>query len=107
MSKLINADDIKNDIKTLWDWETVDGIKSSTVLKQALSDIDNMNEAVVRCKDCKYCTEQGDWCQNEKVRSMCCADGLVEHYFGDNHTAFYPDMDFFCAYGERRTANDT
>ena len=57
---------------------------------------------VVRCKDCRYCTEQGDWCQNEKVQSMCCADGLVEHYFGDNHVAFYPDMDFFCKYGERR-----
>ena len=85
MSKYINADDIKNDIKTLWDWETVDGIKSSTVLKQVLSDIDNINEAVVRCKDCKfysmdnmgYCnrpnnglqfTEKNDFCSYAKRR---------------------------------------
>ena len=57
---------------------------------------------LVRCKDCKYCTEQGDWCQNENVQSMCFTDGLVEHYFGYNRAHLCPDMEFFCKYGERK-----
>lgn len=61
---------------------------------------------VVRCNDCKYCTEQGDWCQNENVRSMCFTDGLVEHYFGYGRAHFYPDMDFFCKYGERKDTDE-
>lgn len=88
MSKYINADEIKNDIKTLWDWETVDGIKSSTVLKQVLSDIDNINEAVVRCKDCKYySTDNMGYCN--KLNS-----GLM-----------FAEENDFCSYGERRGEN--
>ena len=57
--RLIDADALIDEIKhTLWDWESVDGIKSSTVLKQTISDINNMPTVdaveVVRCKDCKY-----------------------------------------------------
>lgn len=78
MPKYINADDIKNDIKTLWDWETVDGIKSSAVLKQVLSDIDNTNEAVVRCKDCVH--RNSHWCE-------------------------WAADDDYCSYGERREDN--
>ena len=91
MPKYINADDIKNDIKTLWDWETVDGIKSSTVLKQVLSDIDNINEAVVHCKDCKYGKVRRNyngilpWCDK-----YCVA-----------HREFMQSNDY-CSYGERR-----
>jgi len=59
MPKYINADELIKAIETeLWDWKTVDGIKSSTVLKQTISDIKNMPPAdvveVVRCKDCKH-----------------------------------------------------
>ena len=40
--RLIDADAIIEDIKTrLWDWDTVDGITASTVLKQTITDIDN------------------------------------------------------------------
>lgn len=64
MDKYINADELIKAIETeLWDWETVDGIKSSTVLKQTISDIKNMPAAdvveVVRCKDCKYAMPEG------------------------------------------------
>ena len=41
--RLIDADALIDEIKhTLWDWDSVDGIKSSTVLKQTISDINNM-----------------------------------------------------------------
>lgn len=68
MSKYIDADVVKNDILTLWDWGTVDGIKSSTVLKQVLSDIDNIDETIVRCRDCIhyddcFCRED-DFCSH-------------------------------------------
>ena len=55
--KLIDADALIEDIKTkLWDWDTVDGITSSTVLNQTITDIGNAPTIdavpVVRCKDC-------------------------------------------------------
>lgn len=41
--RLIDADALIDEIKNgLWDWDSVDGIKSSTVLKQTISDINNM-----------------------------------------------------------------
>jgi len=57
--RLIDADALIEDIKTkLWDWDTVDGITSSIVLKQTITDINNAPTIdavpVVRCKDCKY-----------------------------------------------------
>jgi len=87
MPKYIDADEIKNDIKTLWDWETVDGIKSSTVLKQVLSDIDNINEAVVHCKDCKH-----------YILGEC-------EIFSPVLMGFTLDNDDFCSYAERRENN--
>ena len=103
MPKYINAD------KFVIPKGTVDDIAKRGV--NAIHDLLEIQPSadvveVVRCEDCKYCTGEGDWCQNEKVRSMCCADGMVEHYFGDNHTAFYPYMDFFCKYGERKEETD-
>ena len=42
MTRLIDADALIRDIeKCLWDWETVDGITATTVLKQTISDIRN------------------------------------------------------------------
>lgn len=42
MSKYIDKDELKDNIKALWNWETIDGISATTVLKQTLRDIDNM-----------------------------------------------------------------
>ena len=40
--RLIDADALINDIKNcLWDWESVDGITVTTVLKQTIADIEN------------------------------------------------------------------
>lgn len=81
----IDADALIEDIKTkLWDWDTVDGITSSTVLKQTITDIDNAPTIdavpVVRCKDCKH--SQKDelwgmrWCKGTTVKDEhFCADG--------------------------------
>lgn len=41
MSRLIDADVLLNDMKCLWDWETVDGIQTSTALRQVMTDIRN------------------------------------------------------------------
>jgi len=83
MSKYINADELIKAIETeLWDWKTVDGIKSSTVLKQTISDIKNMPSAdvveVVRCKDCRYAMPEGREnvyiCKAMTNPSYCLAD---------------------------------
>lgn len=94
MPKYINADELIKAIETeLWDWKTVDGIKSSTVLKQTISDIKNMPAAdvveVVRCKDCKY--------------SVC----IGEHYFCDIQydewgQPYIVKPDGYCDCGERK-----
>ena len=70
MMRLIDADALIDEIKhTLWDWESVDGIMSSTVLKQTISDINNMPTIdaveVVRCKDCKYYEGKNTYCAND------------------------------------------
>ena len=40
--RLLDADALIDDIKNnLWDWETVDGITATTVLKQTITDIKN------------------------------------------------------------------
>lgn len=62
MTRLIDADYLIDDIEhCLWDWESVDGITASTVLKQTITDIKNQPTIdavqVVRCKDCKYYKE--------------------------------------------------
>lgn len=53
--RLIDADALIEDVKTLWDYETVDGITSSTVLKQIVTDIQNAPTIPaprwVRCKE--------------------------------------------------------
>lgn len=55
--RLIDADKLIDEIKnSLWDWESVDGITATTVLKQTITDIGNQQTIdavpVVRCKDC-------------------------------------------------------
>ena len=51
-------------------------------------------EEVVRCKDCKHFTiEDGDyygWCRCPRI---------LTNYNGE----IYPEENFFCSYGERRT----
>jgi len=56
--------------------------------------VDDMPEAVVRCKDCKYASMTYDgeckYCQRWK-----------EKYDGES-VSLYLDGDFYCAFGERR-----
>lgn len=90
MMRLIDADALIDEIKhTLWDWDSVDGIMSSTVLKQTISDINNMPTIdavpIVRCKDCKHF--DGSY-------PMCCR---FEETF---------ESDGYCSFGEKMEAEN-
>ena len=57
--RLIDADALVESIKEeLWHWDTVDGINAITVLKQTISDINNMptipQPEIIRCRECKW-----------------------------------------------------
>ena len=69
--RLIDADALIDEIKhKLWDWESVDGITATTVLKQTITDIENQptamlkeQEAVEPIRKLAY-TKQGWFCGN-------------------------------------------
>lgn len=92
--RLIDADKLIVEIKTcLWDWESVNGIESKTVLNQTITDIENMPSIdavpVIRCKDCKY--------------ARMTYDGECKYcdvWFPDE--AEYLDGDYYCASAERK-----
>lgn len=93
LMRMIDADALIEDIKHgLWDWETVNGIESRTVLEQTIQDIKNEPtidaEPVVRCKDCKYVIPY------ESGGFNCLTCPNVDRDVDEN---------WFCAYGERKT----
>ena len=50
--RLIDADALINEIKhKLWDWESIDGITATTVLKQTITDIENQPTALLKEQD--------------------------------------------------------
>ena len=59
MARYIDADALIEAIKNeLWDWDSLDGITSATVLKQTITDIQNAPTAdVVERKDLDAITE--------------------------------------------------
>ena len=90
MARYIDADALIEDIKTkLWDWDTVDGITSSIVLKQTITDINNAPTVdavpVVRCKDCRWWTKQ-----EKSIQGRCALTGT------------YPTGGWYCGNGERK-----
>lgn len=59
MNKYIKLEDAINDLDNLWNYDTVDGICSSAVLKQVKSDLRNLPTIdIVRCKDCFHYTQR-------------------------------------------------
>ena len=91
--RLIDADELINDIQhNLWDWQSVDGITATTVLKQTITDIKNEPTIdavqVVRCKDCQYAGEPIYEVEND--------------YWCSKHGIYIYENDY-CSYGERRT----
>lgn len=92
MSRYIDADALKQWIKDVWDWDRLDDLTTSTVLRQTLSDIDDQPTAdvveVVRCRDCKY-GEVDD--MDFPTQIFCRYNG--NDWNEDNH---------YCSYGERR-----
>jgi len=91
--RLIDADKLIDEIKnSLWDWESVDGITATTILKQTITDIGNQQTIdavpVVRCKDCVHWDEgHTEECTNSD--SVCFRNGWCK-------------PDWFCADGERK-----
>lgn len=89
--RLIDADALIHSIKyEFWDWQTLNDITSTTVLKQTITDIENEPtiEAVlmVRCKDCAlFYKVDGD------INGRC---GL----YGDEIAI---DSEWFCPNGRR------
>ena len=69
--KYIDAEELKDNIKALWNWDTLDGITATTVLMQTLRDIDNMPAAdvvEVRHYLSEWCTD----CKEYDKEKHCC-----------------------------------
>ena len=102
MTRLIDADYLIDDIEhCLWDWESVDGITASTVLKQTITDIKNQPtidaEPVVRCKDCKH-RPKGTGANHDLEFPDCRCPCQCE----DDYYSWMPKDDWFCKDGERK-----
>lgn len=61
MIDLISRQDVIDAITQLWDWETVDGIRASTVLRQVIADIKTLPSAQ---------TKKGKWIQIEQDKKV-------------------------------------
>lgn len=88
MMRLIDADALIEDIKSFWDWDSIDGITSTTVLKQTITDISHAPTIdavpVVLCKDCKWWTKQ-----EASIQGRCALAGI------------YPTGGWYCGNGKR------
>lgn len=66
MARLIDADALIEDIKSFWDLDSIDGITSTTVLKQTITDINHAPTIdavpVVRCRDCRWWDKEREQC---------------------------------------------
>jgi len=107
MSKYINADELIKAIETeLWDWKTVDGIKSSTVLKQTISDIKNMPSANVRENT------HGEWIDESDDSLKCSVCGLwvYKPFIGGSQSErtrhYAPNYCAFCGADMRGEKNE-
>lgn len=92
--RLIDGDALVESIKEeLWHWDTVDGINATTVLKQTISDINNMptieQPEIIRCRECKEWEMYGNGCQG-----WCGKLGLISY------------DDDYCGWAERREVSE-
>ena len=87
--RLIDADELTEAIKNeLWDWETVDGITATTVLKQTISDIGN--QPTVDAEPIKH----GRWTRPRRPKTyerFCSCCGEKSWYCGTGDYAYCPD----------------
>ena len=105
--RLIDADALIDDIKHgLWDWDSVDGIMSSAVLKQTITDIKNMPtieaEPVIKCKDCR-------WFDKTEDSSYGYCHAMKHGYYSEHwEISIYRRYkeDFYCADGEKMNAEE-
>lgn len=93
--RIVDADALIEDIKSFWDWDSIDGITATTVLKQTMTDISHAPTIdavpVVRCKDCKWFDKQRCVCHNPR--------------YGDGYANYQPpntNDEYWCADGERK-----
>lgn len=93
--RLIDADALVESIKEeLWHWDTVDGINAITVLKQTISDINNMptipQPEIIRCRDCK------NWIDNDGFNH--------EHGAQCELINMWMQPGDYCSYGRRKVS---
>ena len=116
MARYIDADALISSVKNeLWDWNTLDGIKATTVLRQTITDIQNMPTADVVEKEKYNSLLENSLIISEALNKYQTAD-VVEvvrckdcvhrygdycHRFHDGYSAFIRENDF-CSYGEMK-----
>ena len=95
MARLIDADALIEDIKSFWDWDSIDGITSTTVLKQTITDINHAPTIdavpVIRCRDCRH------WCGMQNSTGACLR---LSSMYGAVWLG--TDATDFCSFAERR-----
>ena len=95
MARLIDADALIEDIKSFWDWDSIDGITSTTVLKQTITDISHAPTIdavpVVRCKDCRH------WSEMQNSAGACLRHSVIAGSWWNG-----TDSTDFCSFAERR-----
>lgn len=79
--RLIDADNFKEDLLKLWDYNTVDGITATTVLKQVISDLDNVPSVCGNNpKWCESCVSKGK-CASTRPQGEWKIGGKTTHYY--------------------------
>lgn len=85
----------------LWDFESVDGITASTVLKQTITDIKNQPSIdavqVVRCKDCIHRPTGTGANHDLEFPDYVCPCQCEDYYY-----SWMPKDEWFCKDGERK-----
>lgn len=123
--RLIDADGFRADIMNLWDFNSVDGITATTVLKQVLHDLDNaktvdvkercianihfdkeqlqevVDKAIIRCKDCKH--QKKYWNEDKRMLEkgywVYKCDLIDDSFVG---TPVWGEDNQFCSSAERK-----
>ena len=88
--RLIDADKFKEDLLKLWDYNSVDGITATTVLKQVISDLDNVPTV---------CGNNPKWCES------CISKGKCASTRPQGEWIFHKDYNESCRYGCNQCGN--
>lgn len=105
MSDLISREDAIEAIEQLWDWQTVDGIQTSTALRQVIRDIKNIPSAQrkgewIPCSEMlpnkhtdvlTYC-EEADLIEIQSLESFYDEDNRIDELHWENQTGYWQNF---------------